>query len=76
MFFLSKKIDSAEFIFAPIKPLFHKGLRASAFAFGFGFGFAFGILISSELTPAPLASVFRIEVGEGYGVSIPKSLTN
>lgn len=59
-----------------MKALFHKGLRALAFALVFAFGFAFGMVISSELTPAPLASVFRIEVGEGYGVSVPKSLTN
>lgn len=42
-----------------MKALFHKGLRALAFACVFAFGFAFDIVISSELTPAPLASVFR-----------------
>ena len=48
-----------------MKALFYKGLRALAFGWVFAFVFAFGMVISSELTPAPLASVFRIEVGEG-----------
>jgi len=45
-----------------VKALFHKGFRASALAFGFAFGFAFGSVLPSKLTPAPLASVFCIEV--------------
>ncbi len=50
-----------------MKALFCKGLRALAFALGFAFGFAFGMVISSELTPAPLASVFRTEVAGRVG---------